>query len=65
MNELEESMTITDSKSMPIDYIILKLRISLNKELYEKKVIEYEVFKKMQELLIKKMNHLIDKNNNS
>ena len=65
MNELEESMTFTDSKFMPIDYIILKLRISLNKELYEKKVIEYEVFKKMQELLIKKMNHLIDKNNNS
>ena len=65
MNELEESMTFADSKSMPIDYIILKLRISLNKELYEKKVIEYEVFKKMQELLIKKMNHLIDKNNNS
>ena len=65
MNELEESMTFTNSKSIPIDYIILKLRISLNKELYEKKVIEYEVFKKMQELLIKKMNHLIDKNNNS
>ncbi len=65
MNELEESMTFADSKSMPIDYIILKLRIFLNKELYEKKVIEYEVFKKMQELLIKKMNHLIDKNNNS
>ena len=35
---------------------ILKVKMALNKELYEEKVISYEVFKRMQEVLMKRKN---------
>lgn len=40
------------------EYLILELRMSLNKELLEKEIITLATFKKMQKILIKKMNDL-------
>lgn len=40
------------------EYCILKYRISLNKRLYEKKIIDLEVFQSMQQILINKINRI-------
>jgi len=52
----------SDSKKLPKEYLILQLRMSLNKELLEAKIISYEVFSKMQNLLIKRMDKIILEN---
>lgn len=49
----------TDTKLLSKDYLILELTSSLNKDLYEEKLISYNIFSKMQNLLIKKMNKII------
>ena len=36
-NTIEELQFFTDSKELPKEYLILKLRMSFNKELLEKK----------------------------
>ncbi len=58
-NTIEELQFFTDSKELPKEYLILKLRMSFNKELLEKKVISYPIYSKMQKLLIKKMDKII------
>lgn len=58
-NTIEELQFFTDSKELPKEYLILKLRMSFNKELLEKKVISYNIYSKMQKLLIKKMDKII------
>jgi len=55
----EELETYTNTKELPKEYLILKLRISLNKDLYENKVITYDIYNKMQQLLFKKMDKMI------
>lgn len=62
MNILDESQTFTDSKELPKEYLILKLRLQLNKELYQMKVITYEIFEKMQKLLFQRMDKIIIEN---
>lgn len=57
-----EYKTYTDSKKLPKEYLILKLRMFINKELYEEKIITFDVFSKMQKLLIKKMDKVILEN---
>lgn len=56
---IDNFRTNTDSKKLPKEFLILKLRISLNKELLEKKVISYDIYSKMQKLLMKKMDKII------
>lgn len=58
MNNVED-LLLTDSKILPKEYFILQLRMSFNKELYQKKIISFDVYNKMQKLLIKKMNKII------
>lgn len=58
-NTSEELQFFTDSKELPKEYLILKLKMSFNKELLEKKVISYPIYSKMQKLLIKKMDKII------
>ena len=54
----------TALKELPIEYIILNYRVSLNKHLYEKKIINYDIFKRMQKLLLTRMDKIIiDKDN--
>lgn len=58
-NVSDEVQVFTDSKELPKEYLILKLRMSFNKELLEKKVISYTIYSKMQKYLIKKMDKII------
>ncbi|MBR3524135.1 MAG: hypothetical protein IKN87_05600 [Bacilli bacterium] len=59
MEFAEELETYTNTKELPKEYLILKLRISLNKDLYESKVITYDIYNIMQQLLFKKMDKMI------
>lgn len=59
IDTIDNFKTYTDSKKLPKEFLILKLRISLNKELLEKKVISYDIYSKMQKLLMKKMDKII------
>lgn len=54
-----EVQFFTDSKELSKEYLMLKLRMSFNKDLLEKKVISYTVYSKMQKLLMKKMDKII------
>lgn len=57
-----ESKNLTDSKKLPKEYLILKLRMSLNKDLLDKKIISFDIYNKMQNLLIRKMDKIILEN---
>ena len=57
-----ENEVLTDLKKLPKEYLILKLRMSLNKDLLEKKLISFDIYNKMQKLLMKKMDKIILEN---
>ena len=42
-----------------MEYLILKLRLFFNNDLYEKKIISYDIYNKMQKLLMKKMDNIL------
>ncbi len=48
-----------DTKELPMEYLILKLRLFFNNDLYEKKIISYDIYNKMQKLLMKKMDNIL------
>lgn len=54
-----ENEFLTDSKKLPKEYLVLKLRMSLNKDLLEKKIISFDIYNKMQNLLMRKMDKII------
>lgn len=58
----EELLLHTEKSILPKEYIMLNYRLILNKELYESKIINTQVFQKMEKILITKMNGLIAKN---
>lgn len=64
MNKITEIETYTNSKDLQIDYLILKLRMLFNNELLEKKIISLDIYKRMQNLLIRKMDKIIIDNSN-
>lgn len=49
----------TDIKGLPEEYFILKLRKSFNNDLFEKKIISFDVYNRMQNILLKKMDRII------
>ena len=57
MNSFDENLYV-DSKKLPKEYLILKLRKNFNKELYERKVIDFDIYNKMQNMILKKMDKL-------
>ena len=57
-----ENEVLTDLKKLPKEYLILKLRMSLNKDLLENKLISFDIYNKMQKLLMKKMDKIILEN---
>ena len=59
LDGLEEYQVYTDSKELPKEYLILKLRMTFNKELYEDNIISFDIYNRMQKLLISKMDKLI------
>ncbi len=62
MELVEDCPIFTDSKELPKEYLILKLRMLFNKNLYENKIISFDIYNKMQNLLIKKMDKIILEN---
>ena len=59
MNIQTKTYMSTDTKKLPKEYLILKLRMEFNKDLYEKKIISYDIYNKMQKLLESKMDKII------
>lgn len=59
MELIDESQIYTDTKELPKEYLILKLRMSFNKDLFEKKIISFDVYNRMQNFLLKKMDKII------
>ena len=55
-SSVQEVLITSNTKKLPKEYLMLNLRLSINKELYKSNIISFEVFRKMQELIIKKMN---------
>lgn len=59
MELIDESQIYTDTKELPKEYLILKLRMSFNKDLFEKKIISFDIYNRMQNFLSKKMDKII------
>ena len=59
MELIDESQIYTDTKELPKEYLILKLRMSFNKNLFEKKIISFDIYNRMQKFLSKKMDQII------
>lgn len=60
MNISNELKITNEEKKLPKEYIILELRLSFNNELYKNEIISYDIFTKMQRLLIQKMNKIVN-----
>lgn len=55
----DESLDFINTKELPKEYLLLRLRMLFNNELYKKKIISFEVYNKMQNLLIRKMDKIL------
>ena len=62
MDKKVELESYINEKELPIDYLILKLKVLLNNELLEKKIISLDIYKRMQELLFKRINKIFLEN---
>ena len=51
-----------NSKVLPKEYVILKLRMIFNEELFDKEIISFDIYNRMQNLLVKKMNKILLEN---
>ena len=61
MENIDDLELYTNSKELPKEYLLLKYRLALNDYLYEENIIDLEIFNKMQDLIIDKMNKIIEK----
>ena len=59
MELIDESQIYTDTKELHKEYLILKLRMSFNKNIFEKKIISFDIYNRMQKFLSKKMDKII------
>ena len=62
MDKKFELESYINEKEVPIDYLILKLEVLLNNELLEKKIISLDMYKRMQEILFKRINKIFLEN---
>ena len=62
MDKKFELESYINEKELPIDYLILKLEVLLNNELLEKKIISLDIYKRMQEILFKRINKIFLEN---
>ena len=58
MDKKFELESYINEKELPIDYLILKLKVLFNNELLEKKIISLDIYKRMQEILFKRINKI-------
>lgn len=54
-NELE---TYSNTKDLPKEYLILKFRSMLNDDLLDAKIINFEIYNKMQKSILNKMDKI-------
>lgn len=59
MELIDESQIYTNTKELPKEYLMLKLRMLFNKDLFDEKIIDYDIYNKMQKYLIKKMDRIL------
>ncbi len=59
MNFVDEDLNYTNTKELPKEYLILKLRMTFNQILYEKEIISLDIYDKMQIHLFKKMDKIL------
>ncbi len=59
MNSILDNDSYINSKVLPKEYLILKLRMIFNEELFDKEIISFDTYNRMQTLLIKKMNKIL------
>lgn len=59
MEFADELETYTNTKELPKEYLILKLRMMFNKDLFEEKIISFDIYNRMQKLLTKKMDKIL------
>jgi len=59
LNFADELETYTNTKELPKEYLILNLRMSFNKDLFEEKIISFDIYNRMQKLLTKKMDKIL------
>ena len=58
MDKKVELESYINEQELPIDYLILKLKVLFNNELLEKKIISLDIYKRMQEILFKRINKI-------
>lgn len=54
-----------DIKKLPFDYILLKWRLIINKQLYDEKTIDINTFSEMENNILKRMEKIINEYSNS
>lgn len=59
MELIDESQIYTNTKELPKEYLMLKLRMLFNKDLFDEKIIDYDIYNKMQKYLLKKMDRIL------
>ena len=59
MELIDESQIYTNTKELPKEYLMLKLRMLFNKDLFDEKIIDYDIYNKMQKNLLKKMDRIL------
>lgn len=51
------------TKYLPLEYKLLELKLIINKELYEEKIIDFKVYRVMEQNIVSKMNKIKNSNN--
>ncbi len=59
MELVDELNIYTNTKELPKEYLILKLKMLFNKDLLDEKLINYDIYNRMQKSLMKKMDKLV------
>lgn len=54
-----------DIKKLPFDYILLKWRLIINKQLYDEKIIDINTFSEMENNILKRMEKITNEYSNS
>lgn len=61
MNIVDDYYVDASLKELPIEYLILSLRMGINKDLLESEIIFFDIYNKMQNNLIRKMDKILGK----
>ena len=60
MKDADEELVGNSYQKHSDEYIMLKFQIRINKSLYEKNIVTYEVFNEMNNMIAKKLNKIVN-----